>query len=114
MAKTRAIARRTRYVRVRSRGRSRAGFTLPLAVIAGFGPMTADVIHGFQTGGIAAATNDLLANVTGYDARGKTWSFGLLARGMGPVVAGVLVHKLAGRLGINRALGRAGIPFIRI
>jgi hypothetical protein len=26
----------------------------------------------------------------------------------------LLVHKLAGKLGINRALGQAGIPFVRI
>ncbi len=96
------------------RSRSRGGFTLPLAVIAGFGPMTADVIHGYQTGGISSAANDLLANVSGYDARSKSWSFSLLAKGLGPVVLGVLVHKLAGRLGVNRAMSRAGIPWIRI
>lgn len=96
------------------RRRSKGGFTVPVAVLAGFGPMATDVIHGFQTGGITSAANDLLANVTGYDARSKTWSFALLAKGMGPVLAGVMVHKLAGKLGINRALGRAGVPFLRI
>jgi hypothetical protein len=76
--------------------------------------MVSDTIHGYQSGGIASASNDLLANVTGYDARSKSWSFALLAKGMGPVLAGVMVHKLAGKLGINRALARSGVPFLRI
>jgi len=110
----RARARRVvRYVRSGRRGR-RGGFTLPLAVISGFGPMVADVIHGYQTGGIASASNDLLANVTGYDARAGKWDFSLLAKGLGPVFAGFLVHKFAGKLGINRAIAKSGIPFIRI
>ena len=93
----------------------RGGFTVPLAVLAGFAPMTADVIHGYQTGGLKSAANDLLANVSGYDARAKTWSFSLLARGMGPVVLGLLVHKIVGnRLGVNRALARAGVPLLRL
>jgi len=96
------------------RRHSRGGFTVPVAVLAGFGPLVADVVHGYQTGGLASASNDLLANVSGYDARSKTWDFGLLARGMGPVVAGILVHKFAGKLGINRALSKAGVPFLRI
>jgi len=111
MAKTKV---RRVYVKAAKRSRGRGGFTLPMAVLAGFGPMAADVIHGYQTGGIASASNDLLANVTGYDARSKTWSFELLARGLGPVVAGIMVHKLAGRLGINRALSKAGVPFLRV
>lgn len=99
--------------KARRRG-GRGGFTLPVAVLAGFGPMVADVVHGYKTGGISSAANDLLANVSGYDARSKSWSFELLAKGMGPVLAGVLVHKLAGKLGVNRALSRAGVPWVRI
>jgi len=98
-----------------SKHHSRGGFTIPVAVLAGFGPMASDVIHGYQTGGIASASNDLLANVTGYDARAKKWDFQLLARGMGPVVLGILIHKLiGGKLGVNRALARAGVPILRI
>lgn len=102
------------YRRFTRRPGRRGGFTIPLAVLAGFGPMTADVIHGYQTGGIKSAANDLLANVSGYDARSKSWSFSLLARGMGPVLAGFLVHKMAGKLGVNRALAKAGVPWVRI
>lgn len=112
MAKSKV--RRVYVRRPKGRGRGRGGFTIPVAVLAGFGPMVADTIHGYQTGGLASASNDLLANVTGYDARAKAWSFGLLAKGMGPVVAGIMVHKLAGRLGVNRALAKAGVPFLRI
>jgi len=34
--------------------------------------------------------------------------------GLMPLAVGVLVHKVAGRLGINRAIASTGIPFIRI
>lgn len=92
----------------------RGGFQVPLAVVAGFGPLVSDVVSGYRTGGLASASNDLLANLTGYNARDKKWEFGLLMKGMGPVVAGLLVHKLAGKLGVNRAISRAGIPWFRI
>lgn len=95
-------------------GGRRGGFTIPLAVVAGFGPMVADVVHGYQTGGLTSASNDLLANVTGYDARAGKWDFALLMKGMGPVLAGMLVHKLAGKLGVNGALARAGVPWLRV
>ena len=102
------------YVKAKRRGRGRGGFTVPIAVVAGFGPMLSDVLHGYQTGGIKSASNDLLANVTGYDARAGKWDFQLLAKGMGPVLAGFVVHKFAGKLGINRAMAKAGIPWVRI
>lgn len=105
------MAKRGRTKRHHRKG----GFTLPVAVLAGFGPMASDVIHGYQTGGIASATNDLLANLSGYNARAKTWDFALLAKGMGPVVAGLLVHKIiGGKLGVNGALARAGVPWLRL
>ena len=110
------MARKT-ITRWRSRPKkrhSRPGFTFSTAVVAGFAPMVVDVIHGYQTGGFSSASNDLLANLTGYDARSKSWSFGTLMRGLGPVVLGVLVHKGANKLGVNRAIARAGIPFFRI
>ena len=113
MAKTKTKTRRI-YVSRKRRGGGRGKFTIPLAVLAGFGPMVSDVVHGYQTGGITSASNDLLANVTGYDARAKKWDFALLAKGMGPVVAGILVHKLAGKLGVNRMLSSAGVPWVRI
>lgn len=102
-----------RYVKTKRR-HGRGGFTVPVAVVAGFGPMLSDVIHGYQTGGIKSASNDLLANVTGYDARAGKWDFALLAKGMGPVLAGFVVHKMAGKLGLNRAIAKAGIPWVRI
>lgn len=111
MAKTRTI---TRYVRPRRRARSRGGFTVSTAIVAGFAPLVLDVVHGYQTGGLSSASNDLLANLTGYDARAKKWDFQLLLKGMGPVMAGYVLHKFAGKLGINRAIARAGIPWLRI
>ena len=116
VAKARTSYRPPRYITryYRSRRRTRHGFTFSTAVVAGFVPMILDVVHGYQTGGIESAGNDLLANLTGYNAREKKWDFQLLLKGLGPAVAGVALHKLAGKLGINRALARAGVPWVRI
>ena len=96
------------------RRRSKGGFTVPVAVVAGFAPLGALVVNGFRTGGIDYGLKELSTYTTGYIPQENRWSFAHLARGMGPVLAGVMVHKLAGKLGINRALGRAGVPFLRI
>jgi hypothetical protein len=42
------------------------------------------------------------------------WMPEYLMQGVGPIVVGVFVHKLASKLGINRGLARAGVPFLRV
>lgn len=116
MAKTRALARRTVYVR--SKSRRKAGFTLPLAVVAGFAPTAAFALEGFRIGGdqggIMEAGHRLTMRLTGYEWKGGVWSMPELMKGWLPIIGGVIAHKVAGKLGINRALARAGIPFVRI
>lgn len=118
---TRAIARRApRRVYLRRRS-SKRSFTLPLAAIAGFVPVLNGTVqksreHGFtgHDGGLSFATRSL----TGYNYDegvgpvGFYWSH--LRSGAVPILAGLLVHKAASMLGINRALGRARVPFIRL
>ena len=112
---TRTIARRrtiTRYVR---RGRSRrAGMTFSVATIAGFVPLAGRAITGYQGNGLYGAADGVLSGLTGYSTFDHKWHADLLVQNVGPIIAGVLVHKLASRLGINRALGRARVPFLRI
>lgn len=66
--------------------------------------------------GLHDATQVLVKDFTGYqpDPRYDAFKFNRMKEGLLPVMVGILVHKLAGRLGINRALGRAGVPIIRI
>lgn len=109
---------RTRTVVVRSRGRSRrAGFTIPLAVVAGMVP---GIMEGKRYFDVAYPRSQAIPNFfkglaaayTGYDADSQSWSLTRMKTGALPLLAGVLVHRVANKLGVNRAL--SGIPFVRI
>lgn len=98
----------------RPRRRSRAGFTVPLAVLAGFAPLVSWGIVDMKAGGVKQLSGGLCARLTGYNPGDGKWNSYWLMQGAAPIVLGILAHKLAGKLGVNRALGRSGIPFVRI
>ncbi len=114
MAKTKAIARRRNPAR-RKAQRRRGGFTLPLAMIAGFVPLGIHVKEGFDVGGVTMAAKYATADLTGYNPVSGEWEWGYPKKyGWGPIAVGLIVHTLASKLGVNRALGRARVPFLRI
>lgn len=83
--------------------------------------MAAGIIAGLYTPGTYLLSGDtrnsmrfLSRNYTGYDPMEGRFYTGDMKKGLVPLAVGALVHKIAGRTGINRALGRAGLPFIRI
>lgn len=88
--------------------------TFSLAVAGGFIPMATKTIGRAQTEGIEGAGDELARSLTGYSPKNKNWSWTYLKTGLFPIGAGVIVHKVASALGINRAIGRAKIPFVRI
>ena len=110
---TRALARRstrTVYIRATSR-RRRKQFTVPLAVIGGLAPPVLGVwsrrndlneMSGFLRAGFTGVGNDGNFNFLNF-------KYGLI-----PVATGFLVHAVASKIGLNRALSRAGIPFLRV
>lgn len=101
---TKAIARR------RSQG-----MTIPVAVIGGLLPAAGALIEANRSGGMGGVLQWSSILTTGYDPADGSWKPGIAFRKLyGPLALGFVVHKLAGRLGINRALGRAGVPLIRI
>lgn len=89
---------------------------IPLAVVAGFAAPTIKIYeHYRQMGGISAAAREAGRILTGFDF----WDGRFVPRatlfGLVPIVAGALVHRfVGGRLGVNRTLRNAGIPFIRL
>lgn len=110
----------TRYrSRPRKRARRRAKMTLPLALI---GPVGALGVKSVQQGiqhGPTEGINYLTGALTGYrpDWKEKGWipfHSERLRSGAFPILLGVLVHKIAGVTGVNRALGRAKVPYLRI
>lgn len=109
MAKTKS--RRRRYFGGRSRTYHARKMTIPLAVVAGFVPTAVGVWNRRASG--TEVANYLQAGFTGIGTDGK-FNLANLRVGLVPVLAGFGVHKIASMFGVNRAIGRSGIPFIRI
>lgn len=106
------MAKRGRYLAKRRYHRPK--FTVSAAVVGGMIPLVGRAITGFQGNGLYGAGDGILSGLTGYSTFDKKWHADIMAANLGPLVAGVLVHKMAGRLGINRAIAKAGIPVVRI
>jgi len=112
---TKAIARRRTIVRYVRRGhRSAAKMTVPLAVIGGFVPLGVRSYNGFKANGWVGGLDGISSGLTGYSVFDQKWHPEIMMQYTAPIIGGFLVHWLAGRLGVNRALGRAKVPFIRI
>ena len=98
-------------------GSRRRGFTVPVAVLAGFAPLGFGLVSATKralAGDTAGASQELVIRTTGYNTDTKRWHSDVFMQSYGPVLAGLVVHKLASRLGVNRLLGQAKIPFLRI
>jgi len=100
--------------RPKARRHSRAGFTIPLAVVGGLVPLAVFAAEGYQVGGFQNAIRRTAQRLTGYDSTANVFIWKELMAGWGPIMAGFLVHKMASKFGVNRAIARAGIPFVRI
>lgn len=106
-------------VRYRSRPKAKhhrkAGMTIPLAVIGGLVPMGVDVVQAYKIGGAEAALGHVSMCTTGYDPSDGKIKLGFAMQKLyGPLFLGMMVHKVAGRLGVNRMLSRAGVPVLRV
>jgi hypothetical protein len=88
--------------------------TLSLAVLAGLAPTVAFAYEGLQAGGIGEVGHRVIGRLAGYDINVHKFSMAELGKGWLPIIGGVVAHKLANRLGINRMIARAGIPILRI
>lgn len=111
---TKAITRyRTRFVS-RPRRRSK-GLTIPLAPLAGLAVGMAPVIRKVLDGAPDQAAIELAFRYTGWNGWENRYQIKALQYGLLPLVAGFMVHKyVGGKLGVNAALSRAGIPLFRI
>jgi len=101
----------------KARKHKRAGMTIPLAVVAGFAPLAMGELGAVKralSGDTAGAAQQAVIYATGYNTDTKAFHWPTFVGSYGPILAGMVVHKLAGRLGVNRAIAKAGVPFIRI
>ena len=112
------MAKKKRFTRTRrvfSRIKTRAKkMTLPLAIVGGLMPGATAVITTGTTSGWLAAGKTAGTIYTGYDYTTGKFSVRNMQMGLMPLAIGVLVHKAAGMLGINKAIAATGIPFFRI
>jgi len=111
MAKAK-VKYRNRFVS--KRHHKRPGMTVPVAVLAGFAPLGVAALEGYQYNGVKGLAKRVTLGMTGYNIEDKKFYAQEMAKVAGPIVLGVVVHKLAGKLGINRALAGAGVPFLRV
>lgn len=112
MAKTRTIVR---YRAAKAKHHKKAGMTIPLAVVGGLVPMGADLVSAYKVGGAEAALGHVSLCTTGYDPADGKWKPSFAMQKLyGPLFLGMMVHKLAGRLGVNRMLAGAGVPLLRV
>jgi hypothetical protein len=88
--------------------------TIPLAALAGFVPLAARALDGYKGNGLYGAMDGVLSGLTGFSSFDRKWHADIVLQNVGPIVGGILVHKLASKLGINRALSQAGVPFLRV
>jgi len=86
--------------------------TIPVALVAGMLPGAWRLWAHRQD--FSTITNEAGRIYLGYDSWTGSWDFGTLRFGTLPIAIGYGVHFLAQKLGINRAIARTGLPFIRI
>jgi hypothetical protein len=112
---TRAIARRRPRMIMRRVGHRAKKMTIPLAIVGGFVPMGADLISAYKVGGLEATLGHVSLCTTGYDPADDLWKPMFAVKKLyGPLLLGTIVHKVAGRLGVNRMLAQMGVPLVRI
>ena len=91
--------------------------TIPVAVLAGFVPLGVGVygaVRRGMAGDTAGMTQELTIRTTGFNTDTKSFHWPAFWGTYGPILAGLVVHKAASRLGVNRALAKAGVPFLRV
>jgi len=91
--------------------RRKKSMTVPLAVVGGFVPTALGVWN--RRSSATAIGQYLQAGWTGVDSTGH-FNLANLRAGAIPAIAGMIVHMLASKMGINRMIAAARIPLIRI
>ena len=86
--------------------------TIPLPLVAGMAAGLAAPAVQAINGDVQGAMLTLSRNYIGWD--GQKVTLAGLKQGLVPLLIGFLIHKAAVMAGVNRALGRSGIPLIRL
>lgn len=104
--RSKAVARGSSSKSSHKRSRTK----ISIALVAGLLPGAANVWGGFKAGGLEGAAQTAAVIYTGLDPQTGQWNLAWMGRGTIPILAGFLVSRIASRIGVNRALGRLGLP----
>ena len=94
------------------RPHSKSKITIPIAIVGGLLPGVKGVWDRRADPG--AAMGFVAAAYTGVNIDTGKFYPQALKGGLLPLGIGVIIHKIAGMAGINRAIAGAGIPYLRI
>lgn len=111
MARAKTTRRRRRSPFRRAYRRARR-MTIPMAIVGGMIPVATGLWNRRESATEMGAY--LQRGFTGVEPGTNRFVFSNLRLGAIPLAAGFFVHVIASKLGFNRALGRAGLPLIRI
>ena len=101
----------------------RRNFTIPGALVTGVAlgffikpdPTWDSPYEAVKRGNWDIAIKNYATNMIGYRAdTGAIFDTTIGMKGLVALIGGFLIHKLATMIGLNRALGRARIPFLRV
>jgi len=116
VAKKRGVKKMAKKVK-----RKRAGFTLPIAPVAGIASGFllaptgwASPLEAAMSGDAKRFSDAIMANWLCYDAPSGKFDFVTKGIGIKLTLVGCLIHWVAGKIGVNRALGRAKVPVVRV
>lgn len=100
----------------KAKRRAKKKFTIPITMAVPTAMVGIGAIQDFQKLGASEAGDRFLGHMTGFRVRpgNPSFMFERLKYGLLPIMAGMVAHKVAGKLGINKAMASAGIPIIRI
>jgi hypothetical protein len=85
---------------------------ISLGIVAGLAPTVYYTIKAAQTQGMGAAVSTLEYQLLGYSDQDNKVHLDALIKGWTPILGGIILHKIANKTGLNRAL--SGIPFVNI
>lgn len=96
--------------------RSKRSVALPLTIVSSLGYVAGNTYGDIKRNGLETGTAMFFGNFTGFRSAPNQpqWDASRLKYGLIPMLLGVGVHKVASKLGLNRALASSGIPWIRI
>ena len=115
MAKTTALAAyRSGQRSVRTKTHRKAKPAVSLAILAGFAPTAIYAYQGLAVNGPYEAVTRLTARFTGYSMTERKFKLNELLEGWGPVLLGMLAHRVANRTGINKSVRKLTMGLLSI